>query len=153
MDLPTAIEKYWAHAVAVVAAAWTAFKFRADQRAKQREVAAASSAAKAVAQLDLAKLAQEEVSKVIHTLREEVDHWTGVVGELREELREVRREHASVIAQKDAQIALLEGERRQLIAKVEALQRVIIAHGWPEAKSFDALEIDHDGKLKPMGDP
>lgn len=151
MDLPTAVEKYWAQIVIAVGGAWTALKFWSDQRAKRRETAAASLAARAVAKLDLTKLAQEAAADVIQTLREEVDHWTGEVAKLRDELREARREHAQVIAQKDAQIALLEGEKRQLTAKVEALQRVIVSHGWPEAKTFDALEVGPDGRLATMG--
>ena len=161
MDLPTAIEKYWGHATAVAVGLFTFFKAWSDLRAKRREAVAATVAAEAVARLDLTKLAQEAAKDVVQILRDEVDHWTGEVAKLREELRDARREHAQVIAQKDAQIALLEGEKRNLQSQLDAYhrafatpeyQKALADHGLPEPKVFTAHQVQADGRLTTMGE-
>ena len=79
MDLPAAIEKYWGQLLGMAAAAAWSVDRVLTQRNKDRDVAIAASAAKAVAKLDLERLTKETVADVIKTLREEVDHWTGEV--------------------------------------------------------------------------
>jgi hypothetical protein len=141
VDLPTAIEKHWAQLTVAAGAIFTAFKFWSDQRAKRRETAAATFAARAVAKLDLTKLAQEAAADVIQTLREEVDHWTGEVGKLRGELRELQSEHIRMIADKDAEIALLRGRNRQHLAEIETLHRAMQAAGIPIPKPTPYFEV------------
>lgn len=151
MDFPTAIEKYWAHATLVVGGAWGALKWRADQRAKKRTDDVAAAAARQVAKLDLLKLAREAAADTIQTLREEVDHWTAEVDKLRAELRELQTEHIRMIADKDAEIALLRGRNRQLEATIAAHRRQMVAAGLtlpPEPAFFELRE----GELKPMGE-
>lgn len=154
MDLPTAIDKYWGQAVGVAAAIGTLLKMWADARAKRRDQAVATAAARQVAKLDLAKLAREAAAEIIQTLREEVDHWTAEVDKLRAELVEVRKEHARMIASKEAEIALRDARIRELEAKVGAYRRILLERGWhdPEPMTFDALEVTTDGHLKTMGD-
>lgn len=147
MDFSTAIEKYWGHATAVAVGLFTVFKAWSDQRAKRREAETAAATAKAVAQLDLAKLAQEAAGDVVQLLREEVDHWTAEVGKLRIELREAIK----MIADKDAEITLLRGRNRQLEATIAAHRRHMLAAGLtlpPEPAFFELSE----GELKPMGE-
>ena len=133
MDLPALVEKMWPYALVAAPGILAAWKAWATQRS------------------DLVKIAQDAAGAVIEQLRKEADRLAARLKQVEDELASLRREHAQMIAQKDAQIALLEGEKRQLTAKVEALQRVLAAHGWGEPKTFDALEIDHDGRLKTMG--
>lgn len=154
MDLPAAIEKYWAHLVVGVGGLWTIVRFRADQDAKRRETAAATMAAKAVAKLDLTKLAHEAAADIIKTLREEIDHWTAEVEKLRLELADARLEHGRMIASKEAEIALLQARLREADAKIDAYRRFLVREGVvdPDPKTFDALEVAADGHLKPMGD-
>lgn len=133
MDLPALVEKMWPYVLVASPGLLAAWKAWATQRS------------------DLVKIAQDAAGAVIQRLLEEVGRYADRLERVEQELADLRREHAQVIAQKDAQIALLEGEKRQLTAKVEALQRVIAAHGWPEAKTFDAMEIGPDGRLKTMG--
>ncbi|KQZ31736.1 hypothetical protein [Caulobacter sp. Root1472] len=155
MELPTAIEKYWTQAAGVAAAIGALVKMWIDARAKKRTDAVAAAAARQVAKLDLARLAREAAAEIIQTLREEVDHWTAEVDKLRLELAEARREHARMIASKEAEISLRDARIRELEAKVGAYRRILLEHGWrdPEPLTFDALEVTADGHLKPMGDP
>lgn len=154
MDLPTAIEKYWAQAVAVATALGWAINRWLDARAKRRADVVAAAAARQVAKLDLARLAREAAAEIIQTLREEIDHWTSEVDKLRAELAEARQEHARMIVSKDSEIALRDARIRELEAKVGAYRRILLEHGWrdPEPKTFDALQVTSDGQLKTMGD-
>lgn len=149
MDFPAAIEKYWTHATLAVGGFFAALKWLADQRAKKRTDAVAAAAARQVAKLDLLKLAREAAADTIQTLREEVDHWTGEVDKLRAELRELQAEHIAMIADKDAEIALLRGRNRQLEASIAAHRRMMIAAGMdlPAETAFFELR---EGELKPI---
>lgn len=151
MDIPTAFEKYWTHLVAIATAAGWAINRWIDARAKKRTDAVAAAAARQVARLDLAKLAREAAADIIQTLREEVDHWTAEVDKLRVELRELQTEHIRMIADKDAEIALLRGRNRQLEATIAAHRRQMVAAGLtlPAEPAFFELR---EGELKPMGE-
>lgn len=151
MDLPTVIEKYWAHVVAVATAAGWAINKRLDARAKARSDAIAAAAAKEVVKLDLAKLVREETAEIIQRLREEVDHWVAEVEKLRQEIHDVQRDHAKTLAEKDAEIALLRGRERQLEATIAAHRRQMVAAGLPLPPEPAFFEI-RDGELKPMGE-
>ncbi len=143
MDLPTAIEKYWSHLVALATAAGWAITKRMDAQAKRRTDAVAQAAAQQVAKLDLAKLVREETAEIIQRLREEVDHWTAEVDKLRTELRDVQGELSRMITagiDKDAEIALLRGRNRQLEASIAAHRRMMLRAGLdlpPEPAFFE----------------
>lgn len=144
MDFPTAIEKYWTQAAGVAAAIGALVKLWMDARAKKRTDAIAAAAARHVAKLDLAKLVREETAELIHRLREDID-------QLRAELRELQTEHIRMIADKDAEIALLRGRNRQLEATIAAHRRHMLAAGLelpPEPAFFEL----RDGELTPMGE-
>lgn len=151
MDLPTAIEKYWAHLVAVATAAGWALNKWLDAGSKRRADAVASAAARQVVKLDLAKLVREETADIIQRLREEVDHWVAEVEKLRQEIHDIQHSNALTVAQKDAEIALLRGRNRQLEATIAAHRRQMLAGGLelPAEPAFFEL---NDGELKPMGE-
>ena len=153
MDLPTAIEKYWSQTVVAAGGLWIAVKAGAAAikwlvDTKERETAAAAAAAvqERKDKVDALKLVEEIYGELIGNLREEVDR-------LAQKLDEVRDEMRRMMIDKDAQISLLEGEKRRLQAKVDAYRRILISHGWedPEPMTFDALQVAHDGQLKTMG--
>lgn len=151
MDLPTAIEKYWAHLVAIATAAGWAITKRLDAVSKKRTDAVASAAARQVAKLDLAKLVREETAEIILRLREEVDHWVAEVEKLRQEIHDIQRDNALTLAAKDAEIALLRGRNRQLEATIAAHRRHIVAAGLPLPPEPAFFEL-REGELKPMGE-
>jgi septal ring factor EnvC (AmiA/AmiB activator) len=147
VDLPTAIEKYWSHAVLFVGGVFTAWKASREMREKRQTDAIAAAAARHAAKLDLTKLAQEAAAEVINTLREEVARLSGELDEVRDELRDLQREHLKMMADKDAKIALLEGRNRQLEASIAAHRRMMLAAGLelpPEPAFFEI----RDGELK-----
>lgn len=150
MDLPTAIEKYWAHVVAVATAVGWAISKRLDARAKARADAIASAAAKEIVKLDLAKLVREETAEIIQRLREEVDHWTAEVEKLRQEIHDVQRDHAKTLAEKDAEITLLRGRVRQLESTIAAHRRQMMAADLPLPPEPAFFEIA-SGELRAMG--
>lgn len=129
MDLPTAIEKYWSHAVLVVGGIFTAWKATREAREKRQTDALAAAAARHAVKLDLTKLAQEAAADVITTLREEIARLSGELDQVRDEMRDLQREHLRMMADKDAKIALLEGRNRQLEASIAAHRRMMLAAG------------------------
>lgn len=152
MDLPTAVEKYWSHAVLVVGGVYTAWKAGREMRDKRRTDDIAAATARHVAKLDLTKLAQQAAAEVINTLREEVSRLSGELDEVRDELRDLQREHLRMMADKDAKIALLEGRNRQLEATIAAHRRMMLAAGMelpPEPAFFEI----RNGELKPVEQP
>ena len=151
MDLPTAIEKYWAHVTLAVGGAWAVFRALLEERAKRRTDQAATAAAEAASRLDLAKYAQEAAAEVIRTLREEIARLAEEVDEVRREMRDMQQEHARMIASKDAELAVERARVRQLEAQVEAYRRAFAERGIPEPKIFTALEVEPSGRLVTMG--
>lgn len=151
MDLPAAIEKYWAHVVALATAAGWAITKRLDAESKKRTDAVASAAARQVAKLDLAKLVREETAEIILRLREEVDHWVAEVEKLRQEIHDIQTSNALTLAAKDAEIALLRGRNRQLEASIAYHRRLMLKAGLTLPLENAGFEIN-DGELRPMGE-
>lgn len=86
--------------------------------------------------LDLAAIAQDAVKDLIKDLREELDRGNKDRDQLRHRLEEVeheladfRRKHDAMIADKDAELTLLRGENRQLLAMLESYRRLMKANG------------------------
>jgi uncharacterized coiled-coil DUF342 family protein len=155
VDLPTAVEKYWAHFTAAAAGVWIVVKALWDRWDKRRADAAAAKAAEAVVEVDLARLTQDAVGKAVQILREEVERISETAGRLSDELEEVRaevRELHRMIATKDAELALAYGKIRQLEAENEALRRRLLALGERPELPFQAAEIVADGTVKTMGE-
>ena len=155
MDLPTAVEKYWAHFTAAAAGVWIVVKAAWDRWDKRRSEAAASRAAEAVVEVDLARLTQDAVGKAVQILREEVERISETAGRLSNELEEVRaevRELHRMIASKDAELALAYGKIRQLEAENDALRRQLAAAGQRPELPFKAAQIAADGAVVTMGE-
>jgi hypothetical protein len=151
VDLPAAIEKYWAQGVLAVGAVFTGVKWWADRRDKARQAVAASIAARAAAKIDLTRLAAEVSAEAIQTLRDELHRLTLEIEDLRAQFAAAQRDHIRMIADKDAEIALLRGRNRQLEATIAAHRRHMIAAGLelPAEPAFFELR---DGELTPMGE-
>jgi septal ring factor EnvC (AmiA/AmiB activator) len=140
VDLPTAIEKYWSHAAALAGGIYAAWTKSRELRDKRRTDDIAAATARHVAKLDLTKLAQQAAAEVINTLREEVARLSGELDDVRDELRDLQREHIKMMADKDAKIALQEGRIRQLEASIAAHRRLMLAAGMdlpPEPAFFE----------------
>lgn len=144
MDLPTAIEKYWSHAIALAAAIGGVIKWWADARAKRRDALAAERAAEASAKIDLAKLAQEAAGEVVQLLREEIARLAGELDDVRASMREMQREHLTMMADKDAKIAQLEGDLRQRDALLEIYRRYMVEQGVVPPLALGHFEVIGD---------
>lgn len=151
MDLPTAVEKYWTHTVAVAAAVWTAWRWLAERRDRRQLEAEAARSARAAAKLDLTRLAQEAAGDVVQILRDEVGRLADELSDVRAEMREMQREHIQMIAGKDAELAVARGQIRQLEAKCETYRRLLADHDIAIPLAFEAQQVRSDGNLKTMG--
>lgn len=151
MDLPTAVEKYWTHAVAAAAATWSVWRWWIERRDRRRLEDQAARAARATAKIDFARLAQEAVGDAVEILRDEVRRLADELSDVRAEMREMQREHMQMIAGKDAEIALLRGRERQLEAKCETYRRLLVEHHIAIPLAFEAQQVRPDGNLGPMG--
>jgi hypothetical protein len=151
VDLPTAFEKYWAHVTLAAGGLWTAVKWWADRRDKNRQAEAASIAARAAAKIDLTRLAAEVSAEAIQTLRDELHRLTLEIDDLRAQFAAAQRDHIRMIADKDAEIALLRGRNRQLEASIAAHRRKMQAAGLELPAEPAFFEISH-GELTPMGE-
>lgn len=115
------------------------FKFWRDgATAKARE-----GAKRASEQANLIKIAQDVAGDLVKDLREEIKRANEDRDELRREgdqlrrdlegvkteLAEFRRKHDAMMADKDAELALLRGENRQLLAILESYRRLLEANG------------------------
>ncbi|WP_299016808.1 hypothetical protein [uncultured Caulobacter sp.] len=130
MDLPTVIAKTWPYVVVAAPGIYAVIKDLLGRRALARK-----------AEADLMQMAQDAASGVIHTLREEAERLAQRLEQVEAELGDLRREHSRMILDKDARIALLEGEKRQLEAKVSAYRRVLAAHGLADEPSSQHFEV------------
>jgi hypothetical protein len=100
---------------------------------------------------DLVKIAQDAAGAVIQSLRDEAVRLAKRLEQVESELDELRKEHAQMMANKDARITLLEGEQRQLQAQVEAYRRILASHDLPDPGRPAFFELQ-GGALKPHGD-
>jgi predicted nucleic acid-binding Zn-ribbon protein len=151
VDLPTAVEKYWAQMVAIATGSGWALNRWLDARSKKRAEAVAAIAARAAAKVDLTRLAQEVAAEAIQTLRDELHRQAVEIEELRREIHDIQRDHAKTMAEKDAEITLLRGRIRQLEATIAAHRRQMANAGLPLPAEPAFFEIA-DGDLRPMGE-
>jgi len=128
MDIPTVIAKSWPYLVVAAPGVYAVIKDLLGRRAIARK-----------AEADLMQMAQDAASGVIHTLREEADRLAQRLEQVEAELSDLRREHSRMILDKDARIAQLEGEKRQLEARVSAYRRVLAAHGLADEPAAPAV--------------
>jgi len=152
VDFPTAIEKYWGQATGIAVGLFAALKWWRDRKSADRAEGAAARSQASKDKLDADRAAREGVAEAIQILRDEVKRLAAEVEDVREELRELQTEHIRMIADKDAEIALLRGRNRQLEATIAAHRRQMIAAGLsvPAEPAFFELR---EGELKPMGEP
>ncbi len=108
---------------------------------------------------DLVKIAQEAASAVIEDLRDEVDRYRARLEEVEREFTDFRRKHDTMIADKDAKIALLEqrismteGEVRQWRATAESYARLLDKNGIPHAKPGQPIWEAKDERLLLVSD-
>ncbi|MET3664853.1 hypothetical protein [Caulobacter sp. 1776] len=130
MDIPTAIAKAWPYVMVAAPGVYAVVKDLLGRRAIARK-----------AEADLMQMAHDAASGVIHTLREEADRLAHRLEQVEAELGDLRREHSRMILDKDARIALLEGEKRQLEAKVAAYRRILAAQGLAEEPAAQHFEV------------
>jgi hypothetical protein len=130
VDIPTAIAKSWPYVMVAAPGIYAVVKDLLGRRAIARK-----------AEADLMQMAQDAASGVIHTLREEADRLAHRLEQVEAELGDLRREHSRMILDKDARIALLEGEKRQLEARVAAYRRILAAHGLAEEPAAQHFEV------------
>ncbi|WP_454717128.1 hypothetical protein [Caulobacter segnis] len=128
MDLPTAIAKAWPYVMVASPGIYAVIKDLLGRRAIARK-----------AEADLMQMAQDAASGVIHTLREEADRLAQRLEQVEAELGDLRREHSRMISDKDARIALLESEKRQLEARVDVYRRILAAHGLADEPAAPAV--------------
>lgn len=128
MDLFMAVEKSWPYLVVAAPGIYAVVKDLLGRRAIARK-----------AEADLMQMAQDAASGVIHTLREEADRLAQRLEQVEAELGDLRREHSRMIHDKDARIAQLESEKRQLEARVSAYRRVLAAHGLADEPAAPAV--------------
>lgn len=128
MDIPTVIAKSWPYVVVASPGIYAVIKDLLGQRAMARK-----------AEADLMQMAQDAASGVIHTLREEADRLAQRLEQVEAELGDLRREHSRMISDKDARIALLESEKRQLEARVDVYRRILAAHGLADEPAAPAV--------------
>lgn len=138
MDLLKLLETYWPYLIVAVPGLYAVWK----QWQAARQVARKDRA-------DLIKIATEAAGAVIEDLRAEIERLKGEVEDLHSELASARREHAEMIAHKDAQITLLQGEKRQLEQQVAALEDFLRRHGIEPPKQGQTYWTMQDGALTP----
>jgi hypothetical protein len=80
---------------------------------------------------DLVKIAQEAAGSVIADLREDNDRARAQLDDIRSDFDDFRKAHDLMIADKDAELAMLRGENRQLKAALESRERLLAANGIP----------------------
>ena len=130
MDLPTVVAKAWPYVVVASPGIYAVVKDLLGRRALAHR-----------AEADLMQMAQDAASGVIQTLREEAERLAQRLEQLEVELGELRREHTRMILDKDARIALLEGEKRQLEARIAAYRRILAAHDLPDVPIAEHFEV------------
>jgi hypothetical protein len=81
---------------------------------------------------DLVSIAQRVAGELVQDLRDEVKRLRAEVAALESEMLALRKDHADIIAAKDAELTVLRGELRQKDATIDALQRYISANGLPQ---------------------
>lgn len=88
---------------------------------------------------DLIKIAQEAAASVIDELRAEADRLRERLEKVEGDFGEFRRTHDTMIADKDAEIAMLRGQLRQALAHADTYERLLTKH-----------EIPHDKPTQPF---
>lgn len=111
------IGKYWGYLVVLAPGALALWRqWREQNRADRKD------------RSDLVKIAQDAARGVIEDLREDNDRLRARLGEIEDELEQLRQEHSRAMMDKDAKITLLEGEKQQLKAQIGALERLLAHH-------------------------
>lgn len=136
-ELTGFIRGVWPYLVTASPAAWLLYLRWSDSKKQFRAERA-----------DLIQIAQEAAGHVIGDLRAEIDRLRTEMAELHTEIATARKEHAVMLAQKDAEITMLRGELRQREALLEAYERVLKANNIDPPKQNRTWVLD-GGELHP----
>lgn len=110
-------------------------------------------ATKATQRTDLIKIAQDAAGAVIADLRAEVDRLHKQLAEVHAEFGSFRKAHDSMIADKEAELALLRGKVRALEATVDAYERLLTANNIPHEKPAQPFFELRESELWPLPPP
>lgn len=123
MDVGDLFKQLWPYAIVAAPGLWAVWKQLSSGQAASRKE-----------RIDLVRLAEEVSANAIKELREDNAALRGRLDEIEEEFAAFRRTHDGMIADKDAELALIRGENRQLKALLEAYERLLEANGIPHEK-------------------
>jgi len=119
-----------------------------------------AKSARDVQRADLIKIAQDAAGAIIADLREDVDRerrehakTRARLDELDAEFATFRRTHDTMIADRDAELALLRGRVRALEAERDALARILDHHNIPHPPTAQPFFELRDGRVDPVTVP
>src|SRR6185369_16900067 len=110
----------------------------------------AAEAAKEANRNELVQIATEAAGRVISDLSKEIDRLRKQLDEVEAEFAEFRKAHDSMILEKDAELALLRGQVRQLSATVDAYERLLTAHDIPHERPAQIFYEIRGGEVRPV---
>lgn len=115
-----------------------------------RQARKSEKAAKDVQRTDLVRIAQDAAGAVIADLRKEADRLREQLDKLDAEFATFRKAHDTMIADKEAELALLRGKVRALEATVDAYERLLTANNIPHEKPAQPFFELRESELWPM---
>lgn len=139
------IEKGWPYAIVAAPGLFATVKLLLD--AQKAEAAGQREDRRDEQQL--IKIAHEAATAVIEELRAESDRLRDRLTEVEAELTSLRKEHAEMMANKDARIQFLEGEKRNLEMTLLAYEDLLRRHGIEPPKRGQPYWEMHDNQLRP----
>lgn len=138
----SALQKAWPFLVAVAPGAFALWRFETARRRGLR-----------TDRKDLIKIAHDAAAQVIEQLQAEIDRLRAQLDEVDRELSILRKDHAEMMAQKDARITMLEGEKRALEAQVHSLENLLVRSGVTPPKPGATYWEMKDGQLEAIAPP
>jgi hypothetical protein len=126
-----------------------AVKLWFDVRAARK----AEKVAKATQEIDLIKIAREVAGATIADLRTQVGELQKQLTDVQTEFASFRKIHDTMIADKEAELALLRGKVRALEATVDAYERLLTANNIPHEKPSQPFFELRESELWPLPPP
>lgn len=122
----------------------TAVKVWFDARAARK----AEAATRASQEIDLIKIAREVAGATIADLRTQVGDLQKQLGDVQAEFATFRKTHETMIADKNAELAMLRGQVRSLKATVDAYERLLTQHNIPHTKPVEPFTDLREGEAR-----